>query len=275
MFSYLRKLKRGFYPWVRGKLESSLRTIPKGCSTAVRICLIIYLCIEQSLRKWFSHRIFGFRSIRGEWRVIVLGIIAYSLIIFFIFLFLPYQRGLDLLRFFVYMTAGTTFIPLPTPTWVMLYGMRFDPILIAFVGSVGTAMACLPDYPLISYALRHEKIAALKTTKTYQFSVRFFNKAPFISLVIAAFTPIPWEPLRFLAAATKYNRFRYILSVFLGRAPRYFLLAKVQRDVINVPDRWLWGSILLLLLIALMKICLRKPKVLAFIFFLFLFCFCC
>ena len=275
MFSYLRELKRRFCLWVYGKLKILLRTIPRDCPVPVQICLLIYLCIKQSIRKWFSHRIFGFRAIRGEWRILALGITAYSFITFFIFLFLPYQRGLDLLKFFVYMTAGTTFIPLPTPTWVMLYGGRFNPVLIAFVGSIGTAMACLPDYPLISSALRYEKIAKLKTTKTYQFSIRFFYKVPFISLVIAAFTPIPWEPLRFLAAATRYKRFRYILSVFLGRAPRYFLLAKIQRDFLSIPDKWLWGSILLVLLIILMRRCLGKPKILVFLLFLFLFCFCC
>ena len=261
MFNYLRKIKHKFGLWAYGRLEDLLRTISELCSTLVQMCLFIYLCVEQILRKWFSHRIFGFRFIRGEWRVLALGIIAYILIIFLIFLFLPYQRGVDLLKFFVYMTAGTTFIPLPTPAWVMLYGERFDPVLIAFAGSIGTAMACLPDYPLISYAFKYEKIAKLKTTKLYQFSLRFFNKAPFISLVIAAFTPIPWEPFRFLAAAAKYNRFRYILSVFLGRTPRYFLLAKLQRDFLSIPDKWLWGSILLLLLIELMRRCLRKPKV--------------
>jgi len=249
-----------FCLWAYGKLEDLLKTIPEGTPIPVRICLLIYLCKERILRKWYRHRIFGFRFIHGEWRVLALGIVAYSLIIFLIFLFLPRQRGFDLLRFFVYMTAGTTFIPLPTPTWVMLYGGRFEPVLIALVGSIGTAMACLPDYPLISYALKFKRIAKLKRTKIYQVSVRLFNKAPFISLVIAAFTPIPWEPLRFLASAVRYNRFKYILSVFLGRAPRYFLLAKLQRDFLNIPERWLWGSILLLLLIALTRKLLRRPK---------------
>ena len=208
----------------------------------------------------FSYRIPSFRFILGEWRVLALGIIAFSFTIFFIFFFLPLRRAFDLLGFFAYLTAGTTFLPLPTPQWVMVYGERFNPVLIAFVGGIGTSIACLPDYPLVSYALRVKKIARVKTTRTYERSVRLFNKAPFVSLLIAAFAPIPWEPFRLLAAASRYNRFRYILSVFLGRTPRYFLLAKLQRDYLKIPTEFLLGSILLVLLILVVKRCSRKPE---------------
>lgn len=200
-------------------------------------------------------------KITGEWRVFVLGIIAFNFTIFFIFLFLPLRRAFELLGFFAYITAGTTFIPLPTPQWVMVYGERFNPVVITFVGGIGTSIACLTDYPLTAYMLRFKKIAGVKKTKAYQRSVRLFNKAPFISLLIAAFTPIPWEPFRILAAATRYNRLKYALSAFLGRTPRYFLLAKLQRDYLKIPTKFLLGSILLLLLILLVKRCLRKLKV--------------
>ena len=118
--------------------------------------------------------------------------------------------------------------------------------------TIGTCMAGLIDYIMITYVLKYEKVAKLKQTKTYKYCAWLYNKIAFISLVIAGFTPIPFEPFRFLAAATKYNRVKYVLAVFIGRAPRYYLLAKLQR-MFHVPRSILIGSILLILIIVLIR----------------------
>ena len=48
---------------------------------------------------------------------------------------------------------------------------------------------------------------------------------PFISLVIAGFTPIPFFPFKFMVYASKYSIRKYLAAVTVGRFPRYFLLA--------------------------------------------------
>ena len=202
----------------------------------------------------------GRHLIHQEWRVLALGLLVGGITTLLIFLFFPLSRALDLATFFGYIVAGTTFIPLPTPQWVMVYGERFNPGLLALVGGIGTSIACLFDYPLVSFAFRFKNIARIKTTKVYQRSIQLFSKAPFLTLLIAAFTPVPWEPFRVLAATSRYDRFRYILSAFLGRTPRYFLLAELQRNYLRIPGEFLLGSIVLLLLFAAAKIWLRKPR---------------
>ncbi len=166
----------------------------------------------------------------------------------------PFQQSLKLLFLLVYMTFACTFFPLPTPQIIMDYGGRgFDPILVAVVGGIGTCIASLIDYTMITFIFDYKKFAKLKQTKTYKYCAWFYNKVAFISLVIAGFTPIPFEPFRFLAAAAKYNRGKYVLAIFIGRAPRYYLLAKFQH-LFPIPRSILIGSILLILIIGLIRL---------------------
>jgi len=151
------------------------------------------------------------------------------------------------------MTFACTFFPLPTPQIIMDYGGIFDPIMVAMVGAIGTCVAGLIDYTVITYIFKVKKVAKLKQTKTYKYCAWFYNKVAFISLVIAGFTPIPFDLFRFLAAATKYNRGKYVLSIFIGRAPRYYLLAKLQH-LLLIPRSILIGSIPLILIIGLIRV---------------------
>jgi outer membrane lipoprotein carrier protein len=54
-----------------------------------------------------------------------------------------------------------------------------------------------------------------------------FDRSPFIALAIAAFLPIPLDGVRLMAITRRYNRFRYAAAAFLGRAPRYAMIASV------------------------------------------------
>jgi membrane protein YqaA with SNARE-associated domain len=199
------------------------------------------------------------------------------------------------------MTLACTFFPLPTPQLIMDFGGRFDPILVAIVGAIGTCIAGLIDYTVITYVLKflsssfssapstpdsvvditngcshnqtwrnkirrylfevgskyYEKIASLRQTRTYKYCTWLYNRVTFISLVIAGFTPIPFEPFRFLAAATKYSRGRYALAIFIGRAPRYYILGKFQR-MLHIPRSILIGSIFLILIIALVRMLWKR-----------------
>ncbi len=55
--------------------------------------------------------------------------------------------------------------------------------------------------------------------------IEWFRKAPFTAISVAAFTPIPFFPLRLLAPLSGYPLPKYIGAVVIGRAPRIYLLA--------------------------------------------------
>ena len=169
------------------------------------------------------------------------------------------DRALDLWFYFAYMTAACTFFPLPTPQVAMDYGQRFNPFLTAILGGIGSCISGLIDYILVTTIFRYEKIARIKTTRTYRYIERLFKKASFVILVIAAFTPIPFEPVKLLACATRYNRIRFVLAIFVGRAPRYFLLERLQRWLL-IPRTYLYGSILVLVMIEIIRRLLKRLR---------------
>ncbi|HIE26096.1 TPA: hypothetical protein EYP66_02290 [Candidatus Poribacteria bacterium] len=197
--------------------------------------------------------------LKDKWSVLILSLAVYIVTSLILICTLPLQQSLEMLFLLVYMTFACTFFPLPTPQIIMDFGGRFDPLLVAIIGAIGTCIAGLIDYTAMDYILKYEKIAKLKQTKIYKYCTWLYNKVAFISLVIAGFTPIPFEPFRFLAAATKYNRGKYALAIFIGRAPRYYILGKFQR-MLHIPRSILIGSILLLLIVGLIRMLWKRKR---------------
>ncbi len=192
-------------------------------------------------------------------RTLLVCAVAFCAVSFWIIITFP-GRAFDLWFYFAYMTVACTFIPLQTPPLAMAYGQRFSPSLAAALGGFGSCISGLIDYVVVTFVFRYERIARIKATRTYRYVERIFEKHPFIVLVIAAFTPIPFEPVRVLACATGYNRVKFVLAIFVGRAPRYFLLGLLQRDLLSIPNMYLYGSIPVLMAIWLIWKLLKKLR---------------
>ena len=123
------------------------------------------------------------------------------------------DNALELLFYFAYMTVACTFLPLPTPQLAMDFGQRYDPVLAAVLGGIGFCISALIDYSLVTLVFRYEKIDRIRSTRTYHWAAKFFGKAPFAILLVAAFTPIPVDPVKLVACAAGYNRANTILTI--------------------------------------------------------------
>ena len=205
-------------------------------------------------------------------RAMIAGcVIAFCLMLLVIFLAFP-DHTLDLWFYFSYMTVACTFIPLQTPQVAMDYGARYGEmyglygfILIAVLGGIGSCISGMVDYTLVAVISQSKKVAKLKNSKTYNkhlkpiydYVEKLYEKAPFFILVIAAFTPIPFEPVKLLACIKKYNRLKFILAVFVARTPRYFILGKFQ-DMVKIPNIYLYGSIVVITMIILVRSRFKK-----------------
>lgn len=137
--------------------------------------------------------------------------------------------GLDavvtLTALFVYMSAACTFLPLPT-IWIVLWAARtVDPWTVALVAAAGTCIANLHDYYIVNALCRHGRIRKARQSQVHGDAVRWFRRAPFLTLAAASFVPIAIDVVRLLAISTDYPRRRYALATFTGRFPRYLLLA--------------------------------------------------
>jgi membrane protein YqaA with SNARE-associated domain len=130
-----------------------------------------------------------------------------------------------LVLYLLYMSVAFTFLPLPT-AWIVLWAAReVEPLSVALIGTIGTCIANLHDYYIIHYLFKVNKIKKAKQTRFYRSAVKWFNRAPFATLTVASFLPIPVDVVRILAVSTDYPRRRYVLATFAGRFPRYLLLA--------------------------------------------------
>ena len=141
----------------------------------------------------------------------------------------------------------------------MDYGARFGPLLAAIVGGIGSSISVTIDYALVTVIFRYEKVARIKTTRTYLYVERIFGKAAFICLIIGSLTPIPFEPIKLLACVTRYNRFKYLLAVFIGRTSRYFLLGMLQKELL-ISRKYLYGSILVIVSMEIVRRLLKQAK---------------
>ncbi len=162
-------------------------------------------------------------SISREWKIfglVVLGCLGMSV---FVFKFSPDLRQLIIFFFFTIPANSFTFVPYEPA--LLYYSKLYLPLWLALLGGMGTSLAGFLDYQAVTYLFRYRKMAAIRKNKYYVLVANYFRKVPFACLVITGFTPVPFHPVKFMAIATAYPLQKYLLALFVGRTPRYYLVA--------------------------------------------------
>jgi len=134
----------------------------------------------------------------------------------------------NLVTYFVFMCVATSFVPLPDfPVILHLAGLGVYPLwLIALIGGLGTCVAGLIDYIIVAQVRRIKRVDSLLQHRSYLMMERYFKKVAFLSIVASGFLVfIPFDPFKLLAATARYDKYKYVAAIFIGRAPRYFLIA--------------------------------------------------
>ena len=136
-----------------------------------------------------------------------------------------------------YVSLCNTLLPLPT-SWVFLLLASDDLMLfesawlrvatVAVLGSTATMMANLNEYHIFGYFLRAKLGDRIRRTHVYRWAIRWFDASPFQTLMLIAFIPVPVDFVRWLAILRRYRRWRFAAAYWLGRLPRYALLAGVS-----------------------------------------------
>jgi membrane protein YqaA with SNARE-associated domain len=130
---------------------------------------------------------------------------------------------------------------------VLLYfGKFYHPITVALVAIPSTLLTEMLNYSTFKYVTDLRIFTTLREKKTVQKTVRFFKKAPFLTLWVAGITPIPFYPLRFLVVLARYPLLKYILAVFLSRFPRFIILAYFGYKI-QIPDYMLIALFVILI----------------------------
>lgn len=136
-----------------------------------------------------------------------------------------------LLDYFLYLCLACQFIPLPTIPAIGLTAKVFHPVLVSVVGAAGTAIANLNDYAILGWLLRHKKVKKVRDVRSYRRFLHFFDKRPFLTLTVGAFLPIPIDVIRLIAISRAYAFWKYMMAAFVGRVPRYLIIAYLGKEL--------------------------------------------
>jgi membrane protein YqaA with SNARE-associated domain len=154
----------------------------------------------------------------------------------------------NLVAYFFFMAIATSFVPLPDfPVILHLATLGTYPAwLIALIGGLGTCAAGLIDYIFVTEVRKLKRVDKLLQHRHYQTMEFYFRKIAFISLILSGFLVfIPFDPFKLLAATARYDKYKYVLAIFIGRAPRYYLIALLGEQVDFPPDLLVWTFVVL------------------------------
>ena len=132
---------------------------------------------------------------------------------------------------------------------VLLYVSGLHPVwLVTLVTTLGCNIGGVYDYWVFQPLLRHEKVRPhYENTRLFVTAMAWFQKKPVLTLIVVAFTPIPFVPFKLLAIADDLPQWKYQLALLIGRAPRYALFALFGYNM-PIPDWFL--AVLMLALVA-------------------------
>lgn len=144
------------------------------------------------------------------------------------------------LSYFVPFTfLGNSLAPLPYDGAVVYLGARYPLWIIVPLAVAATLLIEAWNMELLARMLARDGTRAFRNHRVTQWSLRWYRKAPFCSLVLTCVLPIvPHYPMRILAVLAAYPLWKYQLSVILGRGTRYAGLVLVGATI-PIPGPWI------------------------------------
>lgn len=171
-------------------------------------------------------------------------------------LYVYYQSENPWLIFQLYMVASTSFLALPHEPLIFLYGKNYGIIMTALLALPPTIAGCYLDYGILRPVLSGKYLSGIRKHAFYIRMAGWFNRLPFMTVLFAAATPVPFYPVRLLSISENYNRHKYTSAVLLGRLPR-FLLIGAGTKIWQIPDNYIF---VILALMIIWYICLLIYK---------------
>jgi uncharacterized membrane protein YdjX (TVP38/TMEM64 family) len=118
-------------------------------------------------------------------------------------------------------------LPISYEPILMTFGQLYHPVLVGALGVAGTLAVEYVNYRLYGAAIHSRPLTALREHRVARRVAGWFRAQPFLTVVVVAFTPIPFWIARILASMTRYSIPRYLVAIAIGRFPRLVLYAAV------------------------------------------------
>ena len=148
------------------------------------------------------------------------------------------------------------FLPATYEPILMLFGTLYPAVLIASFGMAGTLYIEGLNYYLYQRLLHTRAMRPVRDNAVVRRLTRMFTRAPFFTIWMCSWSPLPYWAVRIMAPLANYPVSRYLFATFLGRFPRLWFFAWLG-PALNLSTRTLAiitvASILLFASIFLMK----------------------
>lgn len=174
----------------------------------------------------------------------LVGSVLLAALLFYIYL--PLRR--DLILFALYTIPSHMLISVFPHEPALLFMAKFySPWTLSIVSTVACCIAGILDYWLLLPLVNHDAFRPkFENKRFFQKSLAFFKKSPFWFLSVAAFSPVPFYPFKFLSMAGNYPLWKYESALVVGRTPRYFTLAVLGYAL--KPPTWVLAILFVVLL---------------------------
>ncbi len=170
------------------------------------------------------------------------------------------QKSKNLWILFLYSFPSEFLIAIVPHEPVLLYfGKFYSPQTVALVAIAGTLLTEALNYSVFKFVTDTNFFQKIRHRKVVTRVVELFNKAPFVALLVAGFTPVPFYPFRLLVVMAHYPLKKYILALFLSRTPRFYILALIGR-AIKIPDYLLLALFIILIALANIPLLIKFSK---------------
>ncbi len=134
---------------------------------------------------------------------------------------------------------GNSLAPVPYDGAVVYLGARHSLWLIVAIAVAATLVIEAWNMELLTRLLARDGTRGFRNHRVTQWSLHWYRKAPFWSLVLTCVLPlVPHYPMRFLAVLAGYPLWKYQASVILGRGTRYVGLVLVGATL-PIPGAWI------------------------------------
>jgi membrane protein YqaA with SNARE-associated domain len=98
-------------------------------------------------------------------------------------------------------------------------------ILVTLVATAGYMYMEYVNWRVYAWVLSWDRLEGLGSRRSVQWGITNFARAPFWTVVVFAFTPLPFFVVRALAILHRWPVRRFMVATLLGRMPRVFLYA--------------------------------------------------
>ncbi|MFQ6069889.1 MAG: VTT domain-containing protein [Candidatus Aminicenantales bacterium] len=173
-------------------------------------------------------------TIRTVIFILEIAFVGGLLTVWFTFSSIRESKNLWIL-FFYNFPSQFSFATVPHEPVFLYFAKYYAPLIVTSISVAGTVLAEVLNYTVCKYIGDLGPVQKVSRGKFVRRLIDLFKKAPFTALIIAAFTPIPFYPFRFLVVLARYPLLKYLLAIFLARTPRFLLYAFLGY-MVKIPD---------------------------------------